>query len=463
MDTTTCQARRQALATDMAQRAANGAILLLGNDEASRNYPDNVYPFRQDSSFLYFTGLRQAGQALLLLPDGEECLFGTPEHPDDVVWSGPHPTLHDHAVAAGIAGAEDLAKLGERLAALEQKGLTVHYLPPYRGDRRQQLASLLGLAPDGVADGVSWDLVKAVIARREIKSEAEIAAIENALSVTAEMYRTAMQMTRPGLVEAEIAGAMQAVALQRDRQQSFPPIVSIHGEVLHNTSYANTLTDGRLLVIDSGAESPEHYASDITRTLPVNGKYSTQQREIYEVVLSAQTTAIEMASPRVTNREMHLAAARATTVGLQALGLMRGDVDESVAAGAHALFFPHGLGHALGLDVHDMEDLGDLVGYEEGDKRSEQFGLGYLRFAKQLQPGYVLTVEPGCYFIPALIDRWREQQLHAEFINFDSLASYCEFGGIRIEDDILITEDGCRVLGTPIPKEPAAVEVAMAE
>jgi len=463
MNTTTYQARRRALNQDLQQRAANGAILLLGNDEASRNYVDNVYAFRQDSSFLYFTGLRQAGQALLLLPDGEECLFGTPEHPDDVVWSGPHPTLTDHAAAAGIVKTEDMASLGERLAALRQKGLTVHYLPPYRGDRGLQLARLLDLAPTAVSDNVSWELVKAVIALREVKSEAEIAAIENALSVTAEMYQTAMRMTRPGLVEAEIAGAMQASALRRDRQQSFPPIVSIHGEVLHNTSYANTLTDGRLLVIDSGAESPEHYASDITRTLPVNGKYSTQQREIYEVVLSAQTTAIEMASPAVTNREMHLAAAKATTVGLQALGLMRGDVDESVAAGAHALFFPHGLGHALGLDVHDMEDLGDLVGYEEGDQRSEQFGLGFLRFAKQLKPGYVLTVEPGCYFIPALIDRWREQQLHAEFINFDMLAGYREFGGIRIEDDILITENGYRVLGTPIPKEPAAVEAAMTE
>lgn len=457
MDSQTYQIRRQALR----QAVTGGAILLISNDEACRNYPDNTYPFRQDSSFLYYAGVRQASLACLILPAGEEWLIGAAEHPDDVVWSGPHPTLDDHAATAGFTRTGDFARLTDLLSGVKDAGGTIHYLPPYRGERRELLADLLGVPVAAVVSGVSSALVSAVVAQREIKSPGEVAEIEDALTVSASMYAAAFATARPGLTEAQVAGVIQGVALAADRQQAFGPIVSIHGEVLHNTSYANTLAAGNLLVIDSGAESAGGYASDITRTMPVGGTFTSRQKDIYEVVLAAQETVIKQASPQVSNRELHLAAARVIADGLRQVGLMKGDVDEAVVAGAHALFFPHGLGHMLGLDVHDMEDLGDVVGYAEGDRRSDQFGLCYLRLARQLRPGFVITVEPGCYFIPALIDRWQADRRHAEFIDYDRIAEYRDFGGIRIEDDVLITDDGCRVLGTPIPKAVAEVEAAM--
>jgi Xaa-Pro aminopeptidase len=286
--------------------------------------------------------------------------------------------------------------------------------------------------------------------------------MERALAVSAEMYDLALGMIRPGLREAEVAGAIQGVALAHDMPQSFLPIVSIHGEVLHNNSYGNVMKDGDLLVIDSGVEAPPgYYSSDITRTFPVSGRFTERQRAIYEVVLAAQEAAIAGASPRVSHRDMHLLAARTIAAGLKQVGLMRGDPDEAVAAGAHALFYVHGLGHMIGIDVHDMEDLGDVVGYPPGEKRSTQFGLSFLRLAKRYQPGFCVTVEPGIYFVPALIDRWAAEKRHAGFIDYAKVEEYRGFGGIRLEDDILITADGCRVLGKPIPKRVEDVERAM--
>ncbi len=304
-------------------------------------------------------------------------------------------------------------------------------------------------------------LVKAVIAQRSFKTDSEIAEIEDALSVTAEAYRKIMAATRPGRTEAELAAVLQGVALAHDRQQSFNPIVSVRGEVLHNTSYANILADGDLLLVDSGADSARSYASDITRTFPVSGTFTSKQRDIYEVVLAMQEAAIGAASPKKTNRELHLLAALTAARGLVDLGLMQGDPQAAVDAGAHALFFPHGLGHMLGQDVHDMEDLGDLVGYDEGDRRSEQFGLAFLRLAKKLEPGFVITIEPGIYFVPALIEQWRTASRHCEFIRYDRLDAFQGFGGIRIEDDVLITAEGARVLGPGIPKTVAELEAVV--
>jgi Xaa-Pro aminopeptidase len=276
------------------------------------------------------------------------------------------------------------------------------------------------------------------------------------------MYEAALEAIRPGVTEAEVAGAMQGVALARDCQQSFPPICSIRGEVLHNDSYGNTLAAGQLLLVDSGVEIPPyHYASDITRTFPVSGAFDSRQRGVYQTVLDGQLAAIAHASPRLSNRDVHLITARTMAAGLVGLGLMRGDPEEAVAAGAHALFFPHGLGHMLGIDVHDMEDLGDVVGYPEGERRSKQFGLSFLRLAKRLEPGFVVTVEPGIYFVPALIERWRTERRHEAFIDYGEVAKYVGFGGVRIEDDILITGDGCRVLGPGIPKTVADIEARM--
>ncbi len=456
-DASTYQARRQVLRTAV----ADGAILIAGNEHASRNYVDNVYPFRQDSHFLYYVGPDHPGLALLMEPDGTEVLYGPTEGPDDVVWLGPHPTTADHALAAGIAEARPAADLRARLRDLAAVGVHVHYLPPYRGDRTMWLAEQLARDPREIAASASGGLAAAVARQRSVKAPEEIAEIEEALGVTAEAYQMAMSVIRPGATEAEVAAALQTPALARHRQQSFPPIVSVRGEVLHNESYANTLVDGDLMVIDSGSESARHYASDITRSLPVSGRYSPEQRDVYEAVLAAQKAAVGAARPGITNRELHLLAARTLTDGLIQIGLMQGDPDAAVEAGAHALFFPHGLGHMLGLDVHDMEDLGDVVGYEEGDSRAEQFGLNALRLARTLAPGFVVTIEPGAYFIPALIDRWSGEGRHRDFIVYHKVEQYRGFGGIRIEDDVLVTDDGARVLGPPIPKEPDEVEEAM--
>jgi len=457
MNANTYRSRREHLRADV----DGGAILILGNNDAPKNYLDNVYPFRQDSHFLYYAGVNETGMAALIEPDGRDILFGRPFDPDDLVWHGPRPHVGDHATAAGFAANMDVSALKSEIDRLIESGVRIHYLPPYRAEREFQLADLLDANPQKVGNGVSRDLVRAVCAQRTIKTDVEVAEIEAALSVTAEMYRVAMAEARPGRREYEIAGLMQARALELGLQQAFTPIVSVRGEVLHNHSYENTLADGDLLLMDSGAESAGGYASDITRTFPVNGRFSDRQREIYEIVLAAQMEVISAASPAHDNREMHRLAARTIAGGLTALGLMRGNPDDAVEVGAHALFFPHGIGHMMGLDVHDMEDLGDIVGYPEGEERSTQFGLGFLRMTRKLEPGFVITVEPGIYFIPALIDQWRAEGNHTEFIDYDRVEEFKDFGGIRIEDDILITEDGCRVLGPGIPKTVDEVEAAM--
>jgi Xaa-Pro aminopeptidase len=457
MDAKTYAARREVLREAVPQ----GAILIMGNDEAPKNYVDNPYPFRQDSHFLYYAGVSQAGLALLIEPDGKTVLYGTPDHPDDVIWHGPHATLEDHSEAAGTAECTDIAELVGRLATLQEDG-GVHYLPPYRGHRTLALGALLGIDPREVEGGVSKDLIRAIAAQRSVKEEAEIAEMEDALAVTATMYRATMRSAQPGRTEAEIAAIHMAAAAASDRAQAFTPIVTVCGDVLHNHSYENTLEEGDLLLVDSGAESPAFYASDITRTMPVTGKFSSQQRDIYEIVLAANQATIEAAAPGVTNRELHLLAARTITEGLKDLGIMKGNVDRAVAAGAHALFFVHGLGHMIGLDVHDMEDLGDIVGYEEGEERSDQFGLAYLRLARKLEPGFVITIEPGIYFIAALLERWHGEGRHKGYIRYEKLDDFCGLGGVRIEDDVLITDTGSRVLGPPIPKTVDEIEQAMA-
>ncbi|MDD5307744.1 MAG: Xaa-Pro aminopeptidase [Deltaproteobacteria bacterium] len=458
METSTFVERRKRLR----EMVPDGAILILGQAEASRNYPANTYPFRQDSHFSYLTGVSAADLALLILPDGQEALLGPAEDPDDLVWHGPHPLLADHARDAGIRATGDVAALGTRVAELRAKGLKIHYLPPYRGERALKLAAVLGKSADEAAAGASRELARAVVGMRSIKTDREVAEIEKALEVSATMYETAFLLVGEGRTEAEVAGAMQGVALSFDCQQSFAPIVSVHGEVLHNTSYAGTMRAGELLLIDSGVEAAGTlYCSDITRTLPVSGKFLPEQRALYEVVLAAHDAAIALASPKVSNRDLHFAAARAIAAGLKDVGLMRGSTDDAVAAGAHALFFPHGIGHMLGLDVHDMEDLGDVVGYPEGEPRSKQFGLAFLRLAKSLSPGFVVTIEPGIYFVPALIDRWMNEKKHEAFICYDKVERFRAFGGIRLEDDLLVTAGGHRVLGPQIPITVAEVEEAM--
>lgn len=457
MDATTFRSRRSQL-----RAAVDGAILLSGNDDVPCNYAANTYPFRQSSHFLYYFGTNLPGFAGLIAPDGAATLFGPPEDPDDLIWHGPHPVLSDHAAAAGVDGSAPIGELPGALAALRAKGVPIRYLPPYRGGEEIALAARLGVPREAVGKGASPELALAVAEQRSIKSDAEVAEIERAIAVSAEMYDVALRTIRPGMKEAAVAGAMQGVALSHDMPQSFLPIVSIRGEVLHNNSYGNVMRDGDLLLIDSGVEAPPgHYCSDITRTFPVSGRFRPEQRAIYEVVLAAQLAVIRAASPAVSNRDLHLVAARTIAAGLVDVGLMRGDPEEAVAEGAHALFFVHGIGHMLGLDVHDMEDLGDVVGYPRGEKRSAQFGMSFLRLAKKLRPGFVITDEPGVYFVPALIDRWQAEKRHERFIDYAAVRKLRGFGGVRIEDDLLVTADGCRVLGKPIPKAVAEVEAAM--
>ncbi len=441
----------------------NGLLLFLGNNESPMNYPANVYPFRQDSTFLYYWGLDLPGLAAIIdLDENEEILFGDDFSVDDIVWMGPQPKMTALAEQIGVQTVAPTDRLFDFVQTALQQGRTIHFLPPYRHDNMIKLQKMLGIAIESLKENASVPFIKAVVAQRSIKSEEEIAEIEKALDITYQIHLEAMKLVRPGLKEYEIAGLLKGKAFSLGGTLSFPLIFSVHGEILHNPHQLNTMEKGQLLVIDCGGEAPSHYAGDITRTLPVSGKFSEEQKAVYQVVLNAQTAAIEMIKPGIKYLDVHLHAAKIITLGLKELGLMRGNIDDAVQAGAHALFFPHGLGHMMGLDVHDMEDLGeDYVGYDAQTQRSSQFGLAYLRLARELKPGFVLTVEPGVYFIPQLIDMWQQQNKFTEFINYDKLEFYKNFGGIRIEDDVLVTETGHRVLGKLIPKRIEGIEAIM--
>ena len=442
-------------------RFDSGIILFLGNEESAANYTANTYSFRQDSSFLYYFGLDLPGLAAIIDVDNNiDTIFGNDFTVDDIVWMGPQPTMAQRAEIAGAVKAEQADKLPEVLKDAFTSGKKIHLLPQYRPENLLKISSLLGIYPDRVNDYVSEKLIRSVIEQRSVKSEEEIKEIDFAVDIANKMHTTAMRMLKPGISEKKIAGMIEGIALSLGNGLSFRPIVSIHGETLHNHSHENIVKEGDLLVNDSGAETKLHYASDITRTIPVSGKFTQKQKEIYEIVLKAEMLAIEEIKPDVFYKDLHMLAARVIVDGLKEIGFMQGDTDEALNAGAHALFFPHGLGHMLGLDVHDLEGLGEnFVGYDEETTRSPQFGLSNLRLAKRLRPGYVFTVEPGIYFIPELIDMWQKQSRHTEFINYDKVEEYRDFGGIRIEDDVLVTDDCYRVLGSkPIPKSVEEVE-----
>ena len=438
----------------------NGVLLFLGNDESAMNYAGNTYNFRQDSSFLYYFGLDVPNMiGIIDIDEDKEILFGYEFTIEDIVWMGPQPKLAELAEQIGVAQLDSIDKLKKYLKSKITKKVKINYLPTYRGDQTLKLADLLGENPYKLKSKFSKKLIEAVVAQRSIKGEEEVAEIEYAMEIAYQMHTTAMRMAKPGVVERDIAGAIEGIAASLGAGLSFPAIVSKNGQTLHNHYHGNVLKEGDLLVCDAGAESLLHYASDITRTTPVGGKFSYQQKEIYEIVLTAQKNAINMIKPGVLHSDVHLTAAKIIAAGLSQIGIMKGDLNAAVKAGAHALFFPHGLGHMMGLDVHDMENLGEnFVGYDAKTKRSDQFGLAYLRLAKELQPGFVFTCEPGIYFIPELIDQWKAKKKFKNYINYDKLEEYRNFGGIRIEDDILVTQNGYKVLGRPIPKEVDDVE-----
>ncbi|HMO41036.1 MAG TPA: aminopeptidase P family protein [Saprospiraceae bacterium] len=442
------------------QAIASGLILLPGHTESPINCADNTYPFRQDSNFLYYIGIDQPNLAALIDADtGATTLFGNDFTMNDIVWMGPQPALTELAAAAGIETTQVYNDLAAVIQQAQAQGRPIHFLPPYRGETKILLSHWLQLPLPELAAHVSIPFIKAVVAQRAVKTDEEIAEIEQAVNISGRMHVAAMQNAHPGIREAVLRGLVEGLALSEDCSLAYAPIITVHGQTLHNHHYGNTLQKGQLLLGDFGSESPRRYAGDITRTFPVDKTFTSQQRAIYNIVLAAENQSIEAIKPGVPYRQVHLLAATIITEGLKSIGLMQGDTAQAVQAGAHALFFPHGLGHMLGLDVHDMEDLGeDHVGYDPSVQRSDQFGLRSLRLARALQPGFVLTVEPGIYFIPELIDAWQAERRHAAFIRYDKLAAYRHFGGIRIEDNVLVTPTGSRVLGHPIPKTAEAVE-----
>ncbi len=442
-----------------------GIILLPGNSEAAYNYPANTYAFRQDSNFSYFFGLENPDFAGIIDVDNDvDYIFGNDFEIDDIIWMGPQPKVADLAVKVGIKNTAPLSELTVFVNNAIQKQRPVHFAPTYRAETTLQISSLLGINPSRIRDYASLQLIEAIVNLRSIKSDIEIAEIEKAIDAAWHMFTTGMRMAHPGRKEQEIVGAMEGISIAHGRPVSFPVILSVNGQILHNHHHENTIEEGRMLVMDAGAETSLNYCSDITRTVPVGGKFSQKQREIYEIVLNANLNSIAATKPGVFYRDCHMVAAETIASGLKELGLMKGDVKAAVAAGAHALFFPHGLGHMLGMDVHDMEGLGQIhVGYDNEIQPSKQFGTAYLRLGRRLQPGFVLTNEPGIYFIPELIDLWKAENKYTEFLNYDKIEEYRNFGGIRIEDDILVTADGHRVLGKPIPKTVAEVEATMAD
>lgn len=442
-----------------------GVLLFLGTDEAAVNYPGNAYRYRQDSTFNYFFGLTDPCLAATIDTEtGETVIFGNDVDIDDIIWMGPQLLLKDKAAMAGVSKTMPFSELDNYISSLRAKGATIHYLPPYRYKNMILLNKMLGIGFDNLKQNASESFIKAVVKLRLIKEQCEIDEIDKACNIGYAMHYTAMKMAKLGMIEQELVGVMEGIAISEGLMPSFPIILSQNGETLHNHSHHQVLTEGRLIVIDAGAESNSNYCSDFTRTLPSSGKFTTKQKEIYDIVAAANNLVIDIARPGITYQEVHQIMSRLMAQGLVNLGILKGDVDEIVVAGAHSLFMPHGLGHNMGMDVHDMEDLGEnYVGYDEKTKRATQFGLGSLRMGKRLEVGHVITDEPGIYFIPALIEKWKEEKINTQYINFPLLETYYDFGGIRLEDDILITEKGCRLLGSkrlPISTEEVEREMA---
>ena len=449
--------RRRGLLEQMASRGAHGVAVFLGNVDAATNYRGNDYKFRQDSNFLYYWGIDEPWFAAVLdLDTAQECLYGNDVDIDDIIWMGPQPTVASKGAAIGCAATAPLADFYKAVTAAVAAGRPVHFLPPARYYNQMKLSQLTGIDTEAVrkvgpvaAGGASEELVKSVVAMRLIKEECEIEELDKAAEIGYWMHTEARRGCKPGVLEQEIVGRMEGVTYSKGWGPSFTTILSQNGETLHNHSHHQIITPGRLLVVDAGAESNTHYASDFTRTYPCSGKFTAKQREIYDIVQQANDYAYSLTKPGTTYWDVHYATARFLLEGLKTLDLVRGDVDEMLPLGISGLFMPHGLGHNMGMDVHDMEDLGEnYVGYAEDQKRHPLLGLGNLRMARRLEPGHVITDEPGIYFIPALIEQWKREGTDKGFVNYEKLEGYYDFGGIRLEDDILVTADGARRLGS---------------
>ena len=431
-----------------------GILLFLGNDNSSMNYTDNTYPFRQDSTFLYFFGFHHTPKLAAVIDpvENREIIFGDDATIDTIVWTGPQPTLKEQADTVGVYDVRPFAALKTFLADTNAQNRTVHYLPPYRPEHKLKLSEWLGIAPSSVDAGKSIEFIKAVVNLRNYKTDEEVAEINRAATISYQMHVAGMRAAKEGMKEYEIMSIVHQTALEKGCSLSFPIICTTHGETLHNHNYSFTLRREDMLLIDAGAELPSGYCGDISSTMPVSGKFTGRQRTINDILAEAHQNSVLALKPGVPFRDIYYLASKTIVEGMKSIGLMKGDATEAVMAGAHALFFQCGLGHMMGLDVHDMENLGEVwVGYD-GEPKSTQFGLKSLRLARPLEPGFVLTVEPGIYFIPTLIDMWSAEKRFADFVNYDEVLKWKDFGGVRNEEDYLITVDGYRLLGDPTEK-----------
>ena len=446
------------------EKIGKGLILLFGNEESPMNYTDNTYHFRQDSTFLYYLGIQRPGLvAAFDIENDREVIYGNEYTVEDQVWRGPQITLAEQAQNCGIKDLQSAENLSAMVANAMTLGMTIHFLPLYRPENKMKLQELTGIAPAEVDTRCSLKLIQAVVSQREFKSEEEIVELEQAVNISVDMHVAAIRFARPGMTEAEVTAEIHKVALAAGGNISFPIIATIDGQTLHNHYHGNTIKEGDLFLVDAGYENQMMYAGDLSSTFPVSEKFTSAQKEVYQLTLDAHQAAIDALGPGIPYKNAHLAACATIFDGLKSMGLTKGDTNDAVEAGAHALFFPCGTGHMMGLDVHDMEDLGEVwVGYD-GQPKSTQFGLKSLRLAKPLKPGHVITIEPGIYFIPELMDLWRSQNRHNEFINWDNLDQFRNFGGIRNEEDFVMTENGAQLLGKPKPKTIKEIEDIRAE
>ena len=443
------------------QTVGSGLLLFLGNTEIGRNYLDNIYHFRQDSTFLYYFASDYAGLAAIIdIDEDKEIIFGNELTIDDIVWTGVQPTIKEKCERVGITETMPMAQLATYLKNAQAKGQMVHFLPPYRGEQQVWLQELLGIAPAAQSAAASMKFIRAVINQRNYKSAEEIEQIEEAINVSVDMHCAAMRAVRPGTTEAQIVSIVHAEAAKHNFDLSFPIIATVNGQTLHNHAYGTEpLKEGQMFLLDSGCENAMHYAGDLTTTMPVGKHFTEQQRTVCNILRTAHLAAVNALKPGIEFRDVHNIVLTEIAKGMTDLGLMKGNPEEAARAGAACMFLPHGLGHMMGLDVHDMENLGEVnVGYEEGRSKSTQFGFKSLRLAKALEPGYVFTVEPGIYFIPDLIDKWRAEKQFTDFICYDKLDAWRNFGGIRNEEDWLVFEGGARRLGKYKPMSPEEIE-----
>jgi Xaa-Pro aminopeptidase len=436
----------------------SGLMLFLGNHEVGMNYADNTYRFRQDSTFLYFFGLDYAGLAAVIdVDDDSEIVFGNELTIDDIVWTGTQPTLKEKAETVGITKTLPMSELKNYIDKARLKGQPIHFLPPYRGDHKVWLWELLGVEPNAQADKASVPFIKAIVAQRNYKDDEEIRLIEESVDLSTEMHLAAYRTVRPGIHESQVAAAVEEVACRHGNALAFPTIATVQGQVLHNHGFIHDLKEGDIFLLDAGAETKSHYAGDLSSSMPVGERFTERQEIIYKIHLASFQAAVDTLKLGVPFRDAHIAAATKIAEGMKELGLMKGDPAEAAETGAYALFFPCGLGHMVGLDVHNMENLGEqYVGYAEGQVKSKQFGFKSLRFARPLEEGFVFTVEPGIYFIPELMDKWRAEKQFTDFINYDKLDAWRDFTGLRNELNYAMTEQGARLLGTI--KKPMSIE-----